>query len=49
MQAMRALKPHERVNELILLVEPFSMGNAQLTQTLKVKRHKVVEVYHDLI
>ena len=46
---MRELKPHERVNELILIVEPFSMGNGQLTQTLKVKRHKVLEVYNDLI
>lgn len=46
---MRGLKPHERVNELILIAEPFSMGNGQLTQTLKVKRHKVIEVYNDLI
>jgi len=49
LQVMRGLKPHERVNELILIAEPFSMGNGQLTQTLKVKRHKVLEVYNDLI
>lgn len=44
-QAMREFKPHERVNEFIFTVEPFSMSNGQLTQTLKVKRHKVLSDY----
>lgn len=35
----------EKVNEVFLLWEPFSMGNGQLTQTLKVKRNVVAKQY----
>jgi long-subunit acyl-CoA synthetase (AMP-forming) len=39
------LKPWERVKGLLLLLEPFSLSNQQLTQTLKVKRHQVLRDY----
>jgi long-subunit acyl-CoA synthetase (AMP-forming) len=40
-----SLKPWERIKGLLLLLEPFSLSNQQLTQTLKVKRHQVLRDY----
>lgn len=45
MQVNLSLKPWERVKGLLLLLEPFSLSNQQLTQTLKVKRHQVLRDY----
>jgi long-chain acyl-CoA synthetase len=36
---------HERVRRFILAREPFSIGNEQMTPTLKIKRHKIREAY----
>ena len=39
------LAPAERVRRFILAREPFSVANELMTPTLKVKRHKVREIY----
>ena len=39
------LAGHERIRRFILAREPFTIANEQMTPTLKVKRHKVREVY----
>jgi long-chain acyl-CoA synthetase len=39
------LSPSERVRRFIVAREPFSVANELMTPTLKVKRHKVREVY----
>jgi long-chain acyl-CoA synthetase len=36
---------HERVRRFALAREPFSIGNEQMTPTLKIKRHKIREAY----
>jgi long-subunit acyl-CoA synthetase (AMP-forming) len=41
------LKPWEKIAQVKLIFEPFSMANQQLTQTLKVKRPEVTKVYDD--
>ena len=41
--------PHDRIVDFRLISEPFSQENGMLTQTLKIKRHVVVEHYKDLI
>lgn len=46
---LSALKPWEKITSFILLLEPFSLANGQLTQTLKVKRHQVMTDYADIV
>jgi long-chain acyl-CoA synthetase len=41
--------PHDRIGAFRLISQPFSQENGMLTQTLKVKRHVVMENYSDLI
>jgi long-chain acyl-CoA synthetase len=41
--------PHERIVPFRLISQPFSPENGMLTQTLKIKRHVVMERYGDLI
>lgn len=44
-----SLAPYEKIKKFILLPEPFSMENGELTNTLKIKRKFVAEKYKDLI
>ena len=36
---------HERIRRFVIAREPFSIGNEQMTPTLKIKRHKIREAY----
>ena len=40
-----ALDPHEQLDALILVTEPWSVDNGFVTPTLKVKRNRVEEAY----
>ena len=42
----QALAPAERVRRFTIAGEPFSLDNAQLTPTLKIRRHAIREAYH---
>lgn len=46
-RANRRLSRLETVRRFIVADEPFSVGNAQMTATLKTRRHVVREVYGD--
>ena len=37
----------EKVRKFIIAAEPFSVDNAQMTPTMKVRRHKIIDVYGD--
>ncbi len=39
----------ERVRRFAVATEPFTIDNEQMTPTLKVRRHKVLEIYDDTI
>jgi len=39
------LAPAERVRRFTIAGEPFSLANAQLTPTLKIRRHAIREAY----
>jgi long-chain acyl-CoA synthetase len=39
------LAVHERIRRFALAAEPFSIENAQMTPTLKVRRHEVLNRY----
>ncbi len=39
------LQHPERVRRFVIATEPFSLANAQLTPTLKIRRHAIREVY----
>jgi long-chain acyl-CoA synthetase len=41
----RVLSPVERVRRFVIAPEPFTIGNAQMTPTLKIKRHVIREAY----
>jgi long-chain acyl-CoA synthetase len=41
----RDLPPVERIRRFIVATEPFSLANAQLTPTLKIRRHAIREAY----
>lgn len=42
-------RPDDRIGSFRLVLEPFSIDNGLLTQTLKVRRPVVMERYHDMI
>ncbi len=42
-------RPDDRIGPFKLILEPFSIENAMLTQTLKIRRPVVMERYHDMI
>jgi long-chain acyl-CoA synthetase len=44
-QVNRDLQPPERVRRFMIAAEPFSLANAQLTPTLKIRRHAIREAY----
>jgi long-chain acyl-CoA synthetase len=41
----RVLSPFERVRRFVIATEPFTIGNGQMTPTLKIKRHVIGEAY----
>jgi long-chain acyl-CoA synthetase len=42
-------RPDDRIGAFKLILEPFSIENGLLTQTLKLRRHVVTERYRDII
>ena len=48
-ETTRWLPPHERIRQIVLLPYELSMGNGEVSATLKVKRRVVEEKYRDLI
>ncbi|MEH2108461.1 AMP-dependent synthetase/ligase [Nostoc sp.] len=44
-----AYRPDDRIGTFKLILEPFSIENGLMTQTLKVRRHVVTERYRDII
>ncbi|MGL5927215.1 MAG: long-chain fatty acid--CoA ligase, partial [Chroococcidiopsis sp.] len=42
-------RPDDRISTYRLILEPFSIENGMLTQTLKIRRPVVMERYHDMI
>lgn len=42
-------RPDDRIGPFKLILEPFSIENGLMTQTLKIRRHVVTERYRDII
>ncbi len=42
-------RPDDRIADFRFILEPFTIDNGLLTQTLKIRRHVVMERYHDMI
>jgi long-chain acyl-CoA synthetase len=41
----KTLSPGERVRRFVIASEPFTIANGQMTPTLKIKRHVILEAY----
>jgi long-chain acyl-CoA synthetase len=48
-EAVRWLPPHEKIRQIVLLPEAFTIDSGELSATLKVKRRVVEECYRELI
>ena len=48
-QINKQLSPLEKVRKFVIAKEPFTIDNEMMTPTLKVRRHKVIEVYEEEI
>lgn len=48
-QSRPGYRPDERIGPIKLILEPFSIDNGMMTQTLKIRRAVVMERYHDII
>ncbi|MBW4512495.1 MAG: long-chain fatty acid--CoA ligase [Scytonematopsis contorta HA4267-MV1] len=42
-------RPDDRIGPFKIILEPFSQENGMMTQTLKIRRHVVMERYRDII
>ena len=42
-------RPDDRISQIVLILEPFSIDNGMMTRTLKIKRPVVAERYRDII
>ncbi|HEY9782662.1 MAG TPA: long-chain fatty acid--CoA ligase, partial [Leptolyngbyaceae cyanobacterium] len=42
-------RPDDRIGPFKLILQPFSLENGLMTQTLKIRRNVVMERYHDMI
>jgi long-chain acyl-CoA synthetase len=42
-------RPDDRIGPFGLILEPFSVDNGMMTQTLKIRRPVVMERYRDMI
>ncbi len=42
-------RPDDRIGPFRLILQPFSLENGLMTQTLKIRRNVVMERYHDMI
>jgi long-chain acyl-CoA synthetase len=45
----RDLTPVERIRRFVVIDEPFTVANGQMTQTLKIKRHMIRQAYGALL
>ena len=48
-RANHRLSALERVRSFVIAAEPFAISNAMLTPTLKIRRHRIREVYRDAL